>query len=126
MLEKTDEQVGTILESIRNVTPEVVEQAVAYWRILDTVWLGIVGSVALIALIVCFRCWRIANRDGWSDSVTGEITGHGVAYLVFVFVGGIALLICAPIACDLAKICIAPDYYAVECIVEMGHEALGK
>lgn len=124
MLEKTDEQADAILEAIRNVTPEVAEQAVAYYRAVEIGWLGIIGSVMLAALIICFKHWLVARREGWDDC--GTITGHGIIVIISGIVAGIALLICACIAGDLACIFYAPDYYAAECLIELGKSALSK
>ena len=124
MLEKTDEQFGAILESIREVSPKVVEQAVGYYQVVDTVWIGFFGTVALLALIVGVRSYRVARRDGWRDC--SSMSDHGVCVVISSLIASIASFICVCIAADLVCIYIAPDYYAAECVVELGRKAIGQ
>ena len=125
MLEKTDKQAGAILEAIRDVTPEVAEQAVAYYRAVEIGWLVGLGSLVLIALIVGVRSYLHVRRDGWEDN-RHTMTNHGYCAIISGIVAGILLLICVTIASDLACIVYAPDYYAADCVVELGRKAVGN
>jgi len=124
MLEKTDEAAGAILEAIREVTPEVAEQAVGYYQAIEIGWLVALGTVALITLIVGVRSYLVVRQKGWMDYP--NMTNHGVCVVISGIVGGIILLVCGGIASDLVCTFVAPDYYAAECVVELGRKAIGK
>ena len=115
MLDKTDEAAGAILDAIREVTPGVAEQAVAYWQVVDMVWLGIFGTVMLISTIIAVWWWF---REGCGGDLVWTVIGSIVAC--------VALFICTCLACDLAKTYYAPDYYAAECMIDLSRKALGK
>jgi len=100
---ETDKQIGVILESIQNVTPEMIKQAMAYYHFIDIAWLVILGVIALTALIF----------------VVIESSHQATFPYAWGLVFCIALLICAPIASDLIKLHMSPDYYATECMVNL-------
>jgi len=120
VLPETDKAAGAILEAIREVSPEVVEQAVTYYRIYHSVWL--VALIPLIGVLV------------WLMRYCVRTAGVSVAYptewrACALFIGFVTLAACAcwiNTGCDLAKTYYAPDYYAAECMIELGRKALGK
>ncbi len=113
----TDQEVSAVLKAIREAAPGVIEQAVTYYQFLFSAWLGAMLLVAGISTVVFWQC-----RKRWGDY---NADSHRAAAVVSVIVGCIALLISAGVATQLVKISIAPDYFAAECITELGHKALG-
>jgi uncharacterized membrane protein YgdD (TMEM256/DUF423 family) len=118
---ETDKQVGTILESIQAVTPEVAEEAVMYYRVMNSAWLVILVVVILVAgflLRLCMKkapCFDYATEGIWP-------LGTLLSGLV-VFFGSLA---CIALANDLVHSFIAPQHYAAECIMELGGKAFGS
>jgi hypothetical protein len=119
---ETDKAVSQILEAIQTITPEVAEQAVAYYRFTDMVWFVIWAMIAVVAAKIGGRCLTVVLRDGWY--VYDTITGSGVATIVSACVSGIAWLVCVGLACDLVATYIAPDYYAADCMVDLVRKVL--
>jgi len=116
MLDATDKEVGAILESVRNAAPGVIEQAVAYYWVTYSVWLGVFLAVTVVSLFLCKRWFR---RWGESDS-------YEICAVVAAIVGACAALISIALAVELGRMYFAPDYYAAECMAELGRKALGK
>ena len=116
VLPETDKQVGAILEAIREVSPQVVEQAVVYHRVANTMWL----AVMFLTVGVLIGVWR------WGAKQWDESDGH---QMCAVFSAGFACLlfvVCINVGLDLAATYFAPDYYAAECMIELARSALGK
>jgi len=114
--EKTDEQVGAILEAIREQAPEVAEQAVTYYQIADMIGLAVVGGIALVATIIAvvsFVRWRMDDCRITDDLACPIIAG---------LIGCVFWLGCLIPGLDLVKINHAPDYYAAECMVDMAKQ----
>ena len=116
VLPETDKQVGAILEAIREVSPQVVEQAVTYCRILNSVWLVVL--LLLVGALIGMCRWCAKRRAGDDGYITGAIVS---AILACVFFAG-----CISVSMDLVKTYYAPDYYAAECMIELARSALGK
>jgi len=112
-MNETDKAVSGILQDLQEVTPEVAAQAVAYWRMVDAIWLGILGTVVLICTVLTLWALRMGkmrsyNRDGYDT--TAIISG---------IVGALALLVGCVVAIDLVKTYVATDYYAAQCILSL-------
>ena len=118
---ETDKQVGTILESIQTVTPEVAEEAVMYYRVMNSVWLVILVVVAVVAALVFRHCWKRREESG---SINFPVYSLGA--VCSGIVGFFALLVCVGCATGLVHSFIAPRHYAAECIVELGRKAFGS
>jgi hypothetical protein len=102
-----------------------------YYRVVDIAWLGIIGSIVLVALTVGVRCYRVVHQEGWYGCsgilAHGNVmSGHGVWAIISGIIAGIGLIICACMMGDLACAHFAPDYYAADCMIELGRKALGK
>jgi hypothetical protein len=118
---ETDKQVGTILESIQAVTPEVAEEAVMYYRVMDSVWIVILVVVAVVLALTCRWCVKKYHYVEYVDQgpwLIGAILSGIVAVA--------AVAGCVDLAVDLAHSFIAPQHYAAECIVELGSKAFGS
>ena len=116
VLPETDKQVGAILEAIREVSPQVVEQAVTYYQIFDSVWLVIL--LLLVGVLIGTCRWCAKRRVGDDGYMTGAIVSAGLACVFSVA--------CVSVGCDLAKTYCAPDYYAAERMIELARSGLGK
>lgn len=114
----TDQEVGAVLKAIREAAPGVIEQAVTYYQFLFSAWLGAMLLVAGISTVVFWQC-----RKRWDDY---NADSHHFATVISVIVGCIAFLFSAGFATQLVKISIAPDYFAAECVVDLGRKALGN
>jgi hypothetical protein len=119
---ETDKQVGTILESIQAVTPEVAEQAVMYYRVMDSVWIVILAVVVVVAALICRWCVKRGN----SVEHTGSEGDLSAGALVSGIVSFVCSLVCVGFANDLIHSFIAPQHYAAECIIELGGKAFGN
>jgi len=117
---ETDKQVGTILESIQAVTPEVAEQAVMYYRVVNSAWIVILVVMAVVLALTCRWCVKKAPLANCADEG---------AWIVGALISGVVaigcLLGCAGLASDLIHSFIAPQHYAAECIMELGRKAFG-
>lgn len=114
----TDQQVGAVLEAIQSVTPDVLAQAIQYYRVVNSVWLGFCLMVATV-LVIVFRqnlsMWEKHKKD--IDAFITVFSGCGI-FICFVF----------SVACvnSLVKITMAPDYYAAERLAALIHQAIGR
>ena len=117
---ETDKQVGTILESIQAVTPEVAEEAVMYYQVMNSAWLVILVVVVVVAALTCRWCWKKAKTISY-DNEGPCLFGAAIAG----WVGIAALGTCMAVATDLVHSFIAPQHYAAECIMELGRKAFG-
>jgi hypothetical protein len=116
VLPETDKQVGAILEAIREVSPEVAEQAVIHCRIVGSVWLAVLLSV--VGVLVAAFCWYAKRWD--------ESDGHQVGAVITAIFACLFFAVCVNISTDLASAYYAPDYYAAECMIELARSALGN
>ena len=116
VLPETDKQVGAILEAIRDVSPEVIEQAVMYHRICYSVWLVVlIPFIGVLIWLARYCAKRWDESDGYSISavILGIVVfGFSVGYI--------------GTACRLAKTYYAPDYFAAECMIKLGRAGLGR
>jgi uncharacterized membrane protein len=103
-----EEQIVEILQAVKEVTPEVAAQAVAYGRWCNVCWLVFALIGGLLAALVARLCYK--NWD-WN------------AYVPPAIISGIVLAICSLIGVcstgDLIGSYIAPDYFAVEAVIDM-------
>jgi hypothetical protein len=118
---ETDKQVGTILESIQAATPEVAEQAVMYYRVMNSAWLVILIVVVMVAALMFRYCWRRREKVASIDFPAYSLGAMGSG-----IVGFFTLAACAGLANDLIHSFIAPQHYAAECIIELGGKAFGN
>lgn len=103
-----EEQLVEILDAIQEVTPEIATQAVAYGRLVSSVWIAAGLIVAMLAATICCWCWK-----HW-----GERDYLGLAILSgCLFAISLLAIVCA--TGDLIGSYIAPDYYAAEAIVRL-------
>ncbi len=107
----TDQQVGKVIEVFLSKAPEVASQAVEYYRVVDSVWLGVFLAAGVFSTVLFFRClslWRVFGAD---------------KYVVLMFTAGWGVVLCliGVAACtdDLVKLNTAPDYYAAECLAKL-------
>jgi len=103
-----EDQVVEIMQAIQEVTPEVAAQAVAYGRWCNVCWMFfalILGLVAAKAARYCVVQW-----DG------GDYVGPAIASGVVL---AVALLISVCATGDLIGSYIAPDYFAVDAVLDM-------
>jgi hypothetical protein len=118
---ETDKQVGTILESIQAVAPEVAEEAVMYYRVMNSAWLVILVVIVVVAAILLRR----SLRGFESASFDGE-----PLYVAAALISGLVIVFgsagCVGLANDLIHSFIAPQHYAAECIIELGRKAFGS
>ncbi len=103
-----EDQVVEILRAVREVTPEVAAQAVAYGRWCNVCWMVaaiLTGTAAAVVARVCYKNW------------------DGDACVPPAIISGVVLAICLLISIcstgDLIGSYIAPDYFAVEAIIDM-------
>jgi uncharacterized membrane protein len=121
VLPETDKQVGAILEAIREVSPQVVEQAVTYYRVLDAVWLvALLLFVGVLVRLTRFCIKKAEEREKYYDAAGWWICTWVVGIVACVFSAG-----CICVAGDLLKAHYAPDYYAAECLIDLARSALG-
>jgi hypothetical protein len=118
---ETDKQVGAILERIQAVTPEVAEQAVVYYQVMNSVWLVILAVVAVVALIICHRCVKAAICASYVSQGLWNAGAVGTGVVTFS-----CLLGCAALVNGLVHSLIAPQHYAAECVIELGRKAFGS
>ena len=118
---ETDKQIGTILESIQAVTPEVIEEAVLYYRVMNSVWLVILAVVAVVAALVFCYCWKRREKIGSPNFPAYFLGAVGSGFVSF-----LALVACVDLARALAHSFIAPQHYAAECIMELSRKAFGS
>ncbi len=111
----TDEQIGSILETIQASAPELSAQAVAYYRVADIGWLAF--TVPLTGILLTF-CYRWAKEWGESDYETGAVLSGLFALASFI--------VSLALAGDLVKSYVATDYYAAECIARLMGKVLGN
>lgn len=126
MLDKTDKQVGAILEAIQGAAPGVLEQAVTYWRFAYSAW--IVGFLLIVGLCAAVFFWCLKKQR--------EFRAHNLCTVNCIdYVGGgyfAGVISCVALSgAVIAAVCliqtyIAPDYFAAECAVELGRKALGN
>ena len=103
-----EEQIVEILRAVKEVTPEVAAQAVAYGRWCNVCWMVFALVLSVVAAFVARICYK--EWDG--DTCVGPAV-----------ISGLVLAICAVIGIcstgDLIGSYIAPDYFAVEAIIHM-------
>jgi len=105
-----EDQVVEIMQAIQEVTPEVAAQAVAYGRWCNICWM-------LFALVGGFLAARAARycQSHWNDA--------GSDYVGPAICSGVVLAICWLISVcavgDLIGSYIAPDYFAVDAVLDM-------
>ncbi len=116
VLPETDKQVGAILEAIREVSPEVAEQAVMHYRIVDSVWLVVLLTV--VGVLVGVFSWHVKR---WGDG-----DGYQVGATISAIFACVFFAVCVAISTDLATTYYAPDYYAAECMIQLAKSGLGK
>jgi len=115
---ETDKQVGAILETLQDVAPEVLEQAVMYNQAMDIVCLGVLMPVVPFLVYWTYRLWKKAigeDEMGWA--ILGSIAG---------FTAFIAGIVFVDRATDLFQSVFTPDFYAAECAARLGRMAIGS
>ena len=103
-----EDQVVEMLQAIQEVTPEVAAQAVAYGRWCNVCWM-------LFALVGGFIAAKAARycQDHWDG---GDYVGPAICSGVIL---AICLLISVCAVGDLIGSYIAPDYFAVDAVLDM-------
>ncbi len=103
-----EEQLVGILEAVKEATPEVAAQAVAYGRWCNVCWLvsAIIGS--WFAARACNFC-----HTHWDEK---DYVGHAI-------LAGVVLAICLLISvCSIGNLIgsyIAPDYFAADAVIRL-------
>jgi hypothetical protein len=103
------------------VAPEVAEQAVLYNRFLMVAWAVIMVLVVMLAGVM-LRYYR--KQWGAADHYE-NCDGYAAGAYISGVVGGGACFIFTILVVNLVSTYIAPDYYAADCMVELGRKALG-
>lgn len=103
-----EEQIVEILQAVKEVTPEIAAQAVAYGRWCDVCWMAVslvVGFASARVGLLCCKHW-----DEHDYVVPAFITSCILAVSSLVWICSFG---------DLIGSFIAPDYFAAEAIIDM-------
>ena len=103
-----EEQIVEILQAVKEVTPEVAAQAVAYGRWCNVCWMAFALIGGLLAALVARLCYKNWDRD--CCVVPANISGVVLAISLLMTISNVG---------DLIGSYIAPDYFAVEAIIDM-------
>lgn len=106
-----EDQIVKILQAVQEVTPEIASQAIVYGQWCNVCWIVFAIILGLAAALVARFCRTQLNNSTGMDCVL-----LAIAY-------GITLMICLLISvCNIGNLVgsyIAPDYYAVQAIIDM-------
>ena len=112
-MNKTDEQVAMILETLQDVTPKMAEQVVAMGQFIGgvgAVCCGVIAIIAVIGLIISIPHTSVASARPNSNDAWVVIAG---------IVGLAAFISCACFGALWVEATFAPDYYAAGRILNL-------
>jgi hypothetical protein len=110
-MNETDKQVGAILETLQDVTPEVAEQAVWLGQVTGGIGFAVCATVVLMAAVVVGLVVRKLRVDSYNEcGIVGVIAG---------IAGVVALVGCLAFGETWIKATYTPGYYAAQRIGDL-------